>query len=976
MKIIDSSICNINVIEKIANDKIIRSGAKGEEGASNRKRKKTFSGEKSLHVTICSSQSREEILHATHEKGNINIAITENVNNKKGQSVPNGQVEFPHITAIPNSLQKTQLKMSSMARAESVDGIGSLTRIACVTRINHVGGNLNDEELKSKVKEFYKGAHENVNVNDMGEKLQEGEEEKKKKKNHSYPFVRDENKKSKENELVDEENYMYNFQKKNTLTENEVCSHKFAHAIKIKEEFCRESSPNGNPDSLCDKIKASEMFYIPKFQPCFCENSNARVVVPIRGNDKSDHNPNQHSDSQNVEDSKNIEKEIKYLINIEKNGLICRSNTGENVEDGKTKNSGEANGRVGENKECASKGNNRKNDIQVGDNYNVGEVEGDKSAERSAAERSAAEPSTAEPSAAEPSAAEPSAAEPSAAEAPPSPTSESESTNDIEQLKAEIKKEIYNRLSIALDINMCLNTDEEYYDKFKKKKKFRKYIVNTSKFVIILGKQLNLSFSTITIALYYLHRYHQKVLKKKKNSLPYLLAGACIFLAWKLREDFENFKKSKKLYDIPKIIFKLLNYFDKKKKIKKKMKEIQIGMLINSKSTNRGEFKISSEDTFGTFMERVKRTEMQKGDRRSRENERGTNDRAINDRAINDRGKNDRDQNDREKKDREKKDREKKDRDKNDRTINDRGKNDRDKNDRGKNDIGTVKKKERNTSPVRDTKKLATEEEKKKKSLYHDLDEIKGIINTGYISDVNNISHVSDYFNSYLSEYNSNDVSEYEECESGVSSIPKQNDDKKDTQSDSSICKNLADNQEQMTKRDIRKFQQLCKNEKQKIKISSSQWILKNSGQKLQLMQKIIIYYEGEILKSINYFLKTENFSFEILPSFIASFGYIMKDYIEQKQISYLQKIAFLSILDYYKTPLCLIFNSKEIMVACILRSYISLKCICSQLHLRTLSLQDFENKAIHFTQFLSCDNPISINRVKIALREIRLFDE
>ncbi|ANQ05812.1 Uncharacterized protein PCOAH_00002020 [Plasmodium coatneyi] len=499
--------------------------------------------------------------------------------------------------------------------------------------------------------------------------------------------------------------------------------------------------------------------------------------------------------------------------------------------------------------------------------------------------------------------------------------------NEIDQLKEEIKRELYNRLSIALDMNMSLNEKEKYYDLFKKKKKFQKYIMKSCKFVIILGKHLNLSFSIIAMALYYLHKYNEKVLRRKKNALPYLIGGACIFLAWKMREDIENLKRTKKLYDIPKMIFKLLNYFDKKKKIKKKMRELQIGMVLSGRAYQKWE-DLSDEHTFGSIEHTAGNAakEEEASGRRHGEEETHPPGEAS----------------------------------------------------QGGSPPRSGKKK-RKLSPKGDVKKPSTEPSETN-NLHRDLAQIKRIISAGYVSDVNNIGHVSDCFNSYLSECNSRDVSECE-LEGGKHSTHDDlydgpHDDLPDDIPDD-IPDDLGDAPEEPPPQTyLTHFQHLCKREKRKIHISASKWVLKNSGQKLQLMQKVIIYYEGEILKSINYFLKPDKFSFDLFPFFIGTFVSIMKGYVTEEEVTCLQKIASLSFLDYYKTPLCLVFTSKEIMVASILRAYISLKWICGKLDLQKMSLQDFEKKATRFTQHVSSKNPISITRVKMALREIRLFSE
>ncbi|ETW62226.1 hypothetical protein PFMC_01918 [Plasmodium falciparum CAMP/Malaysia] len=97
-----------------------------------------------------------------------------------------------------------------------------------------------------------------------------------------------------------------------------------------------------------------------------------------------------------------------------------------------------------------------------------------------------------------------------------------------------------------------------------------------------------------------------------------------------------------------------------------------------------------------------------------------------------------------------------------------------------------------------------------------------------------------------------------------------------------------------------------------------------------------------------------------------------MKGYIELDQVVYLEKLCLLTILDIYKTPLCLIFTPKEILITCILKAYISLKLLSNQLHIRSLSFQDFEDKINSFIQSVCCEDPINVYRIKTALRELR----
>ncbi|SBS81553.1 conserved Plasmodium protein, unknown function [Plasmodium malariae] len=524
-------------------------------------------------------------------------------------------------------------------------------------------------------------------------------------------------------------------------------------------------------------------------------------------------------------------------------------------------------------------------------------------------------------------------------------------TSDIDKLKYEIKKELYNKLSIALDVNMCFNTDEEYYMKFLRKKKYRNYVLNISKFIIILGKQLYLSIYTISLALHYMHKYNQKYLKRKKSSIAYLIGGACIFLAWKLREDFEDHKKSKKLHDIPKVIFKLLNYFYKKKRLKKKIKKIELDLMINHYQTN---LEISNEDTFKTFMQNVRAREIEKYKENNKFNP--TDDSQISDM---------------EKKKKKKKKRKIS-------THDDRKK--RNESSLKKTDVQSIDEK-------KSKEKKEKEKEKNIKSLYYDLLVINSIISEGHISDINNISDVSDCFSSYLSECNSKDVSEYEfasaperssegerQQEKIVEKCAMGNASEGNTEggntSEGKI--NGQTNDEGKKKHLIKKFKKLCKQQKRNIYISSSKWVLNNSGQKLQLMQKIITYYEREVLKSFNYFIKPKILSFDLFPTFLGQFVLIMEDYIQENQVNHLEKLSFLTILDFYKTPLCLIFTSKEIIVTCILKAYISLKIVYGQLNFKTLSFEDFESKVTKFIRTVSYDDPIRINRIKMALREMR----
>ncbi|VTZ69756.1 conserved Plasmodium protein, unknown function [Plasmodium chabaudi chabaudi] len=482
----------------------------------------------------------------------------------------------------------------------------------------------------------------------------------------------------------------------------------------------------------------------------------------------------------------------------------------------------------------------------------------------------------------------------------------------IDNIKFQIKKELYKKLKIAFNTNMQFNISEQYYIKFMKKKKFRKYVLNTSKFIVILGKYLRLSFSTISMALYYMHKYNKKKLTKKNKPINYIIAGSCIFLAWKLREDFEQCKKSQKLYDIPKGIFKLLNYFYKKKIIRKKIKQIQPDLIYNHQNC----YDIKDDDTFDTLIELAKK----KNEILTCPNE---DDKGVN---------------------------------------------------ASQNNAQNIKKRKIETHNE-DTKKIDKqsyqEEDEEKKhymNLYNQLIDLNNIItDSGYVSDINNISDVSDLFNSYLSECNSDNLSEYK-----FSTEDEKEDDNDLDQSNKNGNNDILKNEHIDKNAYIQKFKKLCKKKKKNINISSSKWVLNNSGQKLQLLQKAIIYYEGEVLKSFNYFIKPKILSFELIPLFITNFVSIMNDYIKPNQVSYLQKLSSLIILDFYKTPLCLIFPPKEILIVCIIKGYISLKLINSELDLDSVSLENFENKIKEYILSVSGDIPIDINRIKMALKEIR----
>ncbi|SBS80552.1 conserved Plasmodium protein, unknown function [Plasmodium ovale curtisi] len=499
------------------------------------------------------------------------------------------------------------------------------------------------------------------------------------------------------------------------------------------------------------------------------------------------------------------------------------------------------------------------------------------------------------------------------------PTSQHPERKSIDDLKIEIKKKLYQKLCIALDVNMYFHTGEKYYMRFVKDITFRKYILKLSQFVIILGKHLHLSMCTISMALYYMHKYNQKVLRRKRGSIFYLLAGACIFLAWKIREDYEDIKKSRKLFDVPKSIFKLVNYFYKKKKLKRKIKQIELDIVTSKEDT----YQVNDEDTFNVFMERVRREEILNGRGKGESNKKKNL-------GVNNLG----------------------------RKIGRNG------NPRGKCTQGE-KTPEWGVN-VREKRKMGKETERKG-LLYEDLLDVKRIIAGGYVSDINNISNIDNYFNSYLSECNSRDISEYEFVNTSCEKPIHVNEDKNIVEEVEAFDVSI------MKKRKFMKFlKRLCKRQKQNIDISASKWVLNNSGQKLQLMQKVMIYYEGEILKSINYFIKPKNLSFELLPSVIGKFVLLMKDNIHESQEGHLEKLTFLTIMDLYKTPLCLMFSTKEIIISCILRAYISLKLIYDQLDTTISSLAEFEGKAKLFIQSFGEDDPIQVNRIKAALREFR----
>ncbi|VWU52802.1 conserved protein, unknown function, partial [Hepatocystis sp. ex Piliocolobus tephrosceles] len=548
---------------------------------------------------------------------------------------------------------------------------------------------------------------------------------------------------------------------------------------------------------------------------------------------------------------------------------------------------------------------------------------------------------------------------------------------DSEYLKNKIKEELYKKLSIALDVNMHFNTYNKYYMKFYYKKKYNKYIMSLSHFIIILGKHLQLSDCTIFVALYYMHKYNQKSLSIKKNSTMYLLAGACILLAWEIREDVECMKKRNKLFDIPVAIFKLVNYFDKKKKIKKKVKSVEM-MIYHD--VCKGSEKIND------------------GEKRNIEKKRGS------------------------------------------------GKRDSKKKVSGKKDnkrqshITDDEKKNKQFS-----KNLSLDDNTILTNIYEkDLTEIKEIINNENITDINNIHNVSNYFDSYMSECNSTDISEYELSQQCTIN------EKKNVINFNNSEKKIQTFLLKETTTHLNNFITLCKQKQKDITISFSKWIINDNSHKFDIMQKVIIFYQREILKSFSYYIKPEIVTIETSESYIQKFIYIINDkhqggsdsngsdsngsdgvgsdgvgrdgvgrdgvgrdgvgrdgvgrdgvgrdgvgrdgvgrdgvgrdgvgrdgvgrdgvgsdvgdgndnycYMNPKDINFLSKITILNILDIYKTPLCLIFTTKEILVTCILRAFFFLCFILGTLDLDVLSFDDFENKIKLFIKSVSTDEPI-----------------
>ncbi|SCO65032.1 conserved Plasmodium protein, unknown function [Plasmodium vivax] len=917
MKIIELSSCNVGTINHLPNGRPTREAVK-EGRSSDRKGEQHVVNKKSLHVKVSRVHSGGETSpHAAPPERNTHTD-GKNGKDKKGPGPPKGEANPSEGSTTPTSTPTMK--------------IGEKPNVGTPPRGRHSNG----EHSKWRQKKNGQDAQESANISE--EKNKKGK--KKKKKNDPPP----EGGRRKRLDSVpgDGSNRVHHLKKTYTLIEGGASPQHFGGLTELEEDSFEGALSSENSSAPCDKAEATNCSF-------GADKMSTQETPPMRelprGNTTRENPPNPPSGERRVEKTPNCwQSEVYKTVGRSCNGEASRTATNMGdanqgaTNEGAT-NEGATNGVTHGSSPVAEErppeGQHPKRDTPSDGANNGDGEEGDKRASTPAAA------------------------------GPPK--------NEIEELKGEIKKELYNRLSIALDINMSLNENEKYYDLFKKKKKFQKYIMNSCKFVIILGKHLNLSFSTISIALYYLHKYHEKVLKRKKNALPYLVGGACIFLAWKMREDMENLRKSKKLYDIPKMIFKLLNYFDKKKKIKKKMRELQVGMVLSGCAYRRWE-DLSDEHTLGSTAGDVRSV-------RSAKNARNATNAGH--------------------------------------TAKGEGASARRRGEEARppgeaSQRGTPPrsgKKKRKLSPRGEAKRSSVEPGQRS-SLHRDLAQIKRIINAGYVSDVNNISHASDCFSAYLSECNSGDVSEYEVGGADLRDDPRderppdqrderppdqrdelppdqrdelppdqrdelppdQLDDPRDERPPDQPDELPPDPRNEQTY--LTRFQQLCKREKRRIHISASKWVLNNSGQKLQLMQKVLIYYEGEILKSINYFLKPDRFSFDLLPSFVASFANIMKGYVEQDEVASLQKIASLSVLDFYKTPLCLVFTSKEIMVACILRAYTSLKWICGQLDLRDGSLQDFEKKATLFTQHVSLKNPISITRVKIAMREIRQLGE
>ncbi|VWU53392.1 conserved protein, unknown function, partial [Hepatocystis sp. ex Piliocolobus tephrosceles] len=143
----------------------------------------------------------------------------------------------------------------------------------------------------------------------------------------------------------------------------------------------------------------------------------------------------------------------------------------------------------------------------------------------------------------------------------------------------------------------------------------------------------------------------------------------------------------------------------------------------------------------------------------------------------------------------------------------------------------------------------------------NDLAEIKEIITNECINDINNIKNVSGYFESYLSEYNSTDISEYELSQKYTISEDMNiiNYNKTEKKIPTLLLKE--------TNNYLNNFIKLCKEKQKDITISFSKWLINDSSHQFDTMQKVIIFYEREILKSFSYHIKPEIITIETTES-------------------------------------------------------------------------------------------------------------
>lgn len=155
--------------------------------------------------------------------------------------------------------------------------------------------------------------------------------------------------------------------------------------------------------------------------------------------------------------------------------------------------------------------------------------------------------------------------------------------------------------------------------------------------------------------------------------------------------------------------------------------------------------------------------------------------------------------------------------------------------------------------------------------------------------------------------------------------------------------------------------------------ISCSKWIIDSKSQELLNMQELIIYYEQKILKSIDFYFKLNVDILEILPSTVHMFIHYIEIYVSNKKVlQHLDKMCLLVIMDLYKTPLCLIYTPKEILIVCLLKAFFKLCVIYDMFNSCISNIEAFEEKMKLFVEKIFTDTPLSLDRIKVALQELR----